>query len=283
MAAKASVDAALHDLCGKLAGEPVWRLLGLPRTGAPTSCTIWLHDPDEMARRAECLSEFRRLKLKLGGGDGLDVERVRAVRAVTGVPLMVDVNEHWTLEEALDTIPALAQLGVGYVEQPLPAGDPGGPQLKRASPLPLYVDEDCHVLTDVVPCAERGHGVNVKLAKSGGIREAIRMVHAARAVDLGVMLGCMVESSLAVAAACCVAPLCDHVDLDGNLLLADDPWVGLSLEDGVVAPSWRPGLGVTRVRPAPRNVRGRLRRRARRLLRALPPSGREGEMRESPS
>ncbi|HZC75602.1 MAG TPA: dipeptide epimerase, partial [Gaiellaceae bacterium] len=192
-AARAALDAALHDLQGKLLGQPVWRLLGLRRAGPPTSWTVWLGDPDDMARRAEkALDRFRRLKLKLGGGDGLDVERVRTVRGVAGdLPLQVDVNEAWSLDDALEALPALADLGVEYCEQPLPAGDPGGPELKERSPVPIYVDEDCHTLSDVAACAERAHGVNVKLAKSGGIREATRMVHAARALGLGCMLGCM--------------------------------------------------------------------------------------------
>ena len=252
-AAKAAVDAALHDLCGKIAGLPVWRLLGLERAGPPTSWTIWLGDPDDMARRAERVgTQFRRLKLKLGGRDGLDVERVRAVRAVTPLPLQVDVNEYWELEEARTAIPALAELGVEYVEQPLAAGDPGGALLKRESPLPIYVDEDCIALADVPSCAERAHGVNIKLAKSGGIREAIRMAHAARALGLGVMLGCMVESSLGIAAACQIASLCDHVDLDGNLLLAEDPWRGVDFVDGVQLPSSEPGLGVHQISRASR-------------------------------
>lgn len=244
-AAKAAVDAALHDLCGKLAGVPAWRLLGVPRHAPPTSYTIWLGDPDDMARRAESArGRFLRLKLKLGGRDGLDVERVRAVRSVTAAPLQVDVNEFWTLDEALAAVPELARLGVEYVEQPLPAGDPGGAELKRRSELPIYLDEDCHTLADVAGCAERAHGVNLKLAKSGGIREAIRMVHAARALGLRVMIGCMVESTLGIAPACPVASLCDHVDLDGNLLLADDPWSGVELVGGAQLPSELPGLGV---------------------------------------
>ncbi|HWQ25045.1 MAG TPA: dipeptide epimerase [Gaiellaceae bacterium] len=245
-AAKAGLDAALHDLQGKLLGLPTHRLLGLPRTGPPTSWTVWLGDPDDMARRAEAAApRFRRLKLKLGGGDGLDVERVRAVRSVTGLPLQVDVNEGWSLEEALDALPRLAELGVEYCEQPLPAGDEGGALLKERSPLPIYVDEDCHTLADVAACAQVAHGINIKLAKSGGIREAIRMAHAARALRLGLMLGCMLESGLGIAAGCCVAPLCDHVDLDGNLLLARDPWPGVELVEGVQTPAAAPGLGVT--------------------------------------
>jgi L-alanine-DL-glutamate epimerase-like enolase superfamily enzyme len=241
-AARAAVDAALHDLCGKLTGIPVWRLLGLRREGPPTSWTVWLGDPDEMARRAEqAAPHFRRLKLKLGGRDGLDAERVRAVGGVFEQPLQVDVNEAWTLDEALEYLP---QMAIEYCEQPLPAGDHGGPELKRRSPVPIYVDEDCHTLADLAPCAERAHGINIKLAKAGGIREAIRMAHAARALSLGVMLGCMVESGLSIAAGAQIASLCDHVDLDGNLLLAHDPWPGVEFVDGVQLPSEQPGLGV---------------------------------------
>ena len=252
-AAKAALDHALHDLQGKLLGVPVRKLLGLPRTGPPTSWTVWLGDPDDMARRAEkAAARFRRLKLKLGGGDGLDVERVRAVRSVTDLPLMVDVNEWWSLDEALEALPQLAALGVTYCEQPLPAGAEGGRVLRARSPVPVYVDEDCHTLADVAACAEIAHGINIKLAKSGGIREAVRMAHAARALGLGVMLGCMVESGLGIAAGCVVAPLCDHIDLDGNLLLAHDPWSGVGFMDGIQVLSDEPGLGV---RQAPADTR----------------------------
>ena len=200
-AAKAAIDAALHDLQGKLLGIPVARLLGLPRTGPPTSWTVWLGDPDDMARRAQSASSFRRLKLKLGGRDGLDVERVSAVRSAVDVPLTVDVNEAWSLDEALEALPQLAQLGVEYCEQPLPAGADAGRTLRERSPLPIYVDEDCHTLADVAACAEIAHGVNIKLAKSGGIREAVRMAHAARALGLGVI----------------GKPGCDEVDVVGRV------------------------------------------------------------------
>jgi len=254
MAAKAAIDAALYDLCGKLTDLPVYRLLGLDRAGPPTSWTVWLGSPEDMARRADIADDgrFRRLKLKLGGRDGLDVERVRAVRSVTELPLMVDVNEYWTLDEAVDAIVELEGLGVEYVEQPLLAGDPDGPGLKRRSRLPIYVDEDCHTLADVAACAERAHGVNIKLAKSGGIREAVRMAIAARALGLGVMLGCMVESGLAISAGAQIASLCDHVDLDGNLLLAEDPWPGVPFDEGVQLPPDAAGLGVHEAVPDPR-------------------------------
>ena len=252
-AARCALDAALYDLQGKLAGVAVWRLLGLRRHGPPTSWTVWLGDPDDMARRAEqAAARFRRLKLKLGGRDGLDVERVRAVRGITDLPLQVDVNEYWTVDETLEALPQLASLGVEYCEQPLPAGDAGGVRVKRESPIPIYVDEDCHTLDDVRGCAERAHGINIKLAKSGGIREALRMIHAARAFRLHVMLGCMLESGLGIAAAAQIASLCDHVDLDGNLLLAHDPWPGVQFHDGVQVPSDEPGLGVREEVPSPR-------------------------------
>jgi len=252
-AARAAIDAALHDVCGKLLGVPVWSMLGLERAGPPTSWTIGLGEPDEMARKAERATDFEGLKLKLGGCDGQDVERVRAVRAVWQGPIRVDVNEGWsTAEEALEALPQLAELGVEYCEQPLPAGDPAGTRLKEASPIPIYLDEDCHTLEDVHDCAQRSHGINIKLAKSGGIREALRMVPAARELGLGVMLGCMVESGLGIAAGASIASLCDHVDLDGNLLLREDPWPGVELVDRVQLPSESPGLGVRQEVPSPR-------------------------------
>src|SRR5207247_2561765 len=139
-AARAAIDGALHDLCGKLVGEPVWRLLGLERSGPPTAWTIGLADPDTMGRKAaeaDATGRFKRLKLKLGGRDGLDVERVRAVREATQVPLQVDVNEYWTLDEALDALPQLGELGVEYCEQPLRRGDEDGAKLVGESPIPI--------------------------------------------------------------------------------------------------------------------------------------------------
>ena len=253
-AARGAIDAALHDLQGKLLGQPVHRLLGLPRSSPPTSWTIWLGDPDDMARRAEKVAgRFKRLKLKLGARDGLDVERVRAVRGVSDVPLQVDVNEGWEESEALDSLEQLEPLGVEYCEQPLPATDMHhNAVLKERSPIPIYVDENCHTLDDVAECAQFAHGINVKLAKAGGIREAVRMTHAARALGLGCMLGCMVESGLGISAGAHIASLFDHVDLDGNILIAHDPWPGVQLVDGVQLPSDEPGLGVRHAVPDPR-------------------------------
>ena len=226
---KRALDAALHDLQGKLlgvdrsTGSSACRASARRRRGRCGSAirTTW------RAARRSAAPRFRRLKLKLGGGDGLDVERVRAVRrGDRSARSRSTSTSGGPLDEALDAVGELAELGVEYVEQPLREGDRGGAELKRRSPIPVYVDEDCHTLADVAACQEVAHGINIKLAKSGGIREAMRMVHAARALGLGVMLGCMIESGLGIAAGCAVAPLCDHVDLDGNLLLAHDPCAG---------------------------------------------------------
>jgi L-alanine-DL-glutamate epimerase-like enolase superfamily enzyme len=244
-AARAALDAAIHDLAGKLSGQPVWRLLGLERAGPPTSYTLSLDEPAAMARAArQANNRFRRLKLKLGARDGQDLERVSAVRASTSLPLSVDVNESWTFDQAIALIPSLAALGVDLVEQPLRAGDPDGPRLKAASPLPIYLDEDVTQLADLAHCAASGHGVNLKLVKCGGIGETIHLARAARDLGLGLMIGCHGESGLGLAAAAQVASLFDYADLDSNLLLTRDPWQGLELVDGVQLPADAPGLGV---------------------------------------
>ena len=180
---------------------------------------------------------------------GLDLERVHAVRDACTLPLIVDANGGWSLGEALELLPELARLGVILVEQPLPPGDPGGPLLKRRSPVPVYLDEECRTAIDVPVAARRAHGVNVKLMKAGGIREAVRTIHTARALGLGVLLGCGMESTLGIAAACQIATLADHVDLDGNLHLAHDRFTGVELANGVQLPSHEYGLGVREALP----------------------------------
>ena len=156
-----------------------------------------------------------------------------------------DRNEGWEPDEALDNLKQLAPFDVQYCEQPLAADAMlGNEQLKRESPIPIYVDENCHTLADVAECAQFAHGINVKLAKSGGIREGVRMVHAARALGLGCMLGCMIESGIGIAAGAQIASLFDHVDLDGNILIAHDPFLGVEFVDGIQVPAELPGLGV---------------------------------------
>lgn len=243
-AGKAALDAALHDWIGKRLGVPVWRLLGLSPEAPPTSYTIGIDSVEGTRDRARRASAYRALKIKVGGPD--DLPRLEAVRSQTDVPLRVDANEGWTLETARELMPSLLELGVEFVEQPFPAADVESFRALRelARCPPVVVDEGCHDLTDVAPVAGYAEGINVKLAKAGGIREAVRMIHAARALGLRVMLGCMIESQLGVAPAAAIASLADWVDLDGHLLLADEPFSGLRFEAGRVLPGNGPGLGL---------------------------------------
>jgi L-Ala-D/L-Glu epimerase len=243
-AGRAALDAALHDWIGRRLGLPVWRLLGLSRDAPPTSYTIGLDTVDGTSGRARRARGFRALKIKVGGPD--DLARVEAVRAESDASLRVDANEGWTLEQAREMVPALVELGVELLEQPFPADDLDSFRaLRKLVPRPpVVVDEGCHDLRDVARCAGYADVVNVKLAKCGGLREAVRMVNAARALGLGAMLGCMIESELGIAPAAQIASLFDWVDLDGHLLLADRPFAGLELRDGCVLPSHGAGLGV---------------------------------------
>ena len=241
-----AVECALHDLAGKLMGQPTWRVLGLADRTPETSYTIGIDSIEGTADRAAraAAAGYRRLKVKLGGTG--DLERLEAIRAVCDLPLRVDANEGWDVGEARELLPALVALGVELIEQPFPAGERDAFRELRAvgGGIPLVVDEGCHTLADVADVAGYADGVNLKLAKTGGIREAVRMVHAARALGLVVMLGCMIESSLGISAAGQFASLCDFVDLDGHLLISDDPCEGLGLVDGRIVLSQRPGLGV---------------------------------------
>jgi L-alanine-DL-glutamate epimerase-like enolase superfamily enzyme len=243
-AGRSALDAALHDWVGRRLGVPVWRLLGLSRRAPVTSYTLGIDTLDGTRDRARRARPFKALKVKVGGAE--DLARLEAVRSESDAPLRVDANEGWTLEAARELVPALVELGVELIEQPFPAADlESFRALRELAPLPpVIVDEGCHDLGDVAPVAGYADGINVKLAKSGGLREALRMVHAARALGLRVMLGCMIESQLGVAPAAQIASLADWVDLDGHLLLADEPFRGLQLEDGRVLPSHGPGLGV---------------------------------------
>jgi L-Ala-D/L-Glu epimerase len=245
-AAKAALDAALHDWIGKRLGQPLWRLLGLSPTGPPTSYTIGIDTVEGTVERTRRAHAFEVLKIKVGGPD--DLARLEAVRGQSSARLRIDGNEGWTLETLRELMPALIALGVEYVEQPFAAGDVDSFRALRELPerLPVIVDEGCRDLAGVAAIASYADGINIKLAKAGGLREAVRMVHAARALGLRVMLGCMVESALAIAPAAHIASLVDYADLDGHLLLAEQPFVGLELRDGRVIPSSDPGLGVRR-------------------------------------
>jgi L-Ala-D/L-Glu epimerase len=243
-AARAALDGAVHDWVGRRLGVPVWRLLGLSRQAPPTSYTLGIDTLEGTRDRARRAAEYAVLKVKVGGPD--DLERLAAIREETAVPLRVDANEGWTLEQARELVPALLELGVELIEQPFPAHDlESFRALRELAPRPpIVVDEGCHDLRDVARVAGYADAINVKLAKAGGMREALRMVHAARALGLSVMIGCMVESQVAVAPAAHISSLADWVDLDGHLLLAEQPFTGLELRDGRVMPSTAPGLGL---------------------------------------
>jgi L-Ala-D/L-Glu epimerase len=246
MAAKAALDAALHDLVGKISGQATWRLLGLRRRTPETSFTIGIDSVEGTEERVQeaVAAGFRRLKIKVGGPE--DVPRLEVIRKATDLPLRVDANEGWTLDTARDLLPLLEKLDVELVEQPFPAADLDAfAGLRRLnSSIPVVIDEGCHTLADVAAVSRYADGINIKLAKSGGLREALRMVAAARALGLKVMLGCMVESGAGIAPAAQMASLCDFVDLDGHLLLAEDPFEGLGFEEGRLVLSDAPGLGV---------------------------------------
>jgi L-alanine-DL-glutamate epimerase-like enolase superfamily enzyme len=252
-AARAAIDLALWDWLGKRTGLALWQMLGLSREAvAPTSVTIGINPPEVAQQRTRDwleLTHARALKIKLGNPAGIEADQAmfEAIRQVApqGVALRVDANGGWSLQDALTMCRWLAARGVEYVEQPLPRGaEDDLPHLHRESPLPIFVDESCFDSRDVVRLADRVHGVNIKLMKCGGLSEALRMVHTARALGLQVMYGCYSDSSLAITAASQIAPLADHLDLDSHLNLLDDPFIGAELHDGKVIPTRAPGLGV---------------------------------------
>lgn len=246
-AAKVAIDMALYDLAGKRLGVPVFRLLGLNPARTPiTSFTIAIDTPEAMAERArEAAREYPILKIKLGTPH--DIEIVRAIREATNATLRVDANAAWSAKQAIQTINRLAEYDIEFVEQPVAASDLEGLRLVRENvSLPIIADESCATLDDIERVAGRVDGINIKLMKCGGLGNAIKMIHAARAHHLKVMLGCMIESSLAITAAAQISPLVDYADLDGALLTSDDPFDGVRVERGKLMLPNGPGLGVQR-------------------------------------
>jgi len=244
--ARAAVSAALHDLVAKRLGVPLYRLWGLdPAASPPTSFTIGIA-PDEatLRTRVQEAAGYPVLKVKLGSH--WDERIIRIVREMEpSKVLRVDANAAWAPKHALRMIPLLQELGVEFVEQPLPAHDIAGLRFVRErSALPIIADESCLVSTDIPALAGVVDGINIKLAKCGGLCEARRMVATARAHGMSVMCGCMVESSLGITAAAHLAPLLDYADLDGAALVANDPYKGATIEGGVVKLPARAGLGV---------------------------------------
>jgi L-alanine-DL-glutamate epimerase-like enolase superfamily enzyme len=243
--ALAAMDAALHDLAAKKRGVPLYRLLGLAHPEPTSAYTLAIAEPETTVEEARRLSSFPILKMKVGGWE--DIDTVRAVVEFSGAEIWVDANEAFSPKEAPEVAAELKQLGVRMIEQPVPAS--AGPEaLRRATdaarPVPVIADEGAIAADDVPPLSGCASGVNVKLAKCGGIRGALEMVHTARSLGMMVMLGCMVETSLGISAAAQISGLFDFVDLDGAMLLADDPFEGLLYENGLIIVSDEPGLGV---------------------------------------
>lgn len=250
-AARSAIDVALHDLWGKKLGQPLYKLFGLNPGNLPlTSFTIGMDEPEVMAEQAKA-SGYPILKIKLGSDK--DETMVKAIRGATNSKLRVDANAGWSREQALQIIPRLAEYDLEFIEQPLAVDDVDGyfwlkDQLRAQKiHIPIFADETAKTSHDVAKLAGAIDGVVVKTMKSEGIREALRMIHTARAHDMQIMLSCMVESSVGVTAAAHLAPLCDHADLDGPLLIRNDPYRGLTYDGAKMSLPDLPGIGLTRV------------------------------------
>ena len=248
-AARSALSAALHDLVGKRLGQPLWRLWGLdPRKAPLSSFTIGLDTTDKLRDKVREAEPYPILKIKLG--TDRDEEILRTIREATSKPIRVDANAGWTVARAKEMIPVLREYGVEFLEQPLPPNDLEGlGEVRRAATahdLPVVVDESCIVAADIPRLAGRVDGINIKLAKCGSLREALRMIATARAHGMLVMVGCMIETSLGITAAAHITPLVDAADLDGAALTVDDPFVGATIEGGQIRLPTEPGLGVRR-------------------------------------
>lgn len=244
-AAKAAVDIALHDLAGKIMGQPWYRIYGLNPAKAPdTSYTVSVDSPSELAAKLVEAEPYNIIKVKMGVPG--DRELIETIRRHTDRPICVDVNQGWkTKEEALDNILWLADKNVLFIEQPMDKHDMDGHAwLKEHSPLPIIADEAVQTSADVPALARSYDGINIKLMKSGGLTDAYKMAILARSLGMKVMIGCMTETSCAVSAAAQLAPLADWVDLDGNLLIANDFFDGMKIKSGKVTLTNLPGIGV---------------------------------------
>lgn len=245
--AKAAIDIALHDWIGKAVKLPLHRYWGLDKEKTPvTSFTIGIDSPEMIAKKIDEAEEYPILKIKLGGGN--DEEIIRTIRSVTKKTLRVDANEGWkTKEMALERIQWLEQEGVEFIEQPMPVQDlTGTAWLRERVNIPLIADESSLRLHDIASLQNVFDGVNIKLMKCTGLREGMKMIHAARACGLKIMVGCMIETSIAISAAAQFSPLIDYADLDGAVLTTNDPFDGMRIERGRLILPDRPGIGVER-------------------------------------
>ncbi len=245
-AARAALSSALHDLVGKRLGLPVYRLWGLDPARAPRSTfTIGLDTPERIRAKVLEAEQYPILKIKLG--TDRDEEILRTIRGATDREIRVDANCGWTVKRAIAMLPVLKEYGVTVLEQPLPPNELAGlGAITRRADIPVIADESCRTAVDIPPLVGKVDGINIKLAKCGSLREALRMIAVARAHGLMVMFGCMIESSIGITAAAHITPLVDIVDLDGAALLANDPFVGAAIDGGQVTLPAGPGLGLRR-------------------------------------
>jgi len=244
-AAKAAIDVALHDWIGKKTGLPLWKLMGLNKQKTPlTSFTIGIDELPAIEQKVREAEPYPILKIKVG--TPRDEEIVKTIRRMTDKPIRVDANEGWkSREQARDKILWLEEQGVEFVEQPLPAADlEGTAWVREAVHVPLIADENVTTLESIPTLRNAFDGINIKLMKCGGLREAMRMIHTAKAFNMKIMLGCMIESSVAISAAAQLSPLADFADLDGNVLTTNDPYEGVKLVEGKLVLNDEPGLGV---------------------------------------
>jgi L-Ala-D/L-Glu epimerase len=249
----AAIDMALHDWLGKRAGLPLWQLWGLDiAKSVPISVTVGINTPAAAQERVQKWLEVfdaQFFKLKMGSLEGIAVDQAMLLAVKQVVPqakLTVDANGGWNLAEAIQMSNWLAEQGVAYIEQPLRRGDEANLlALQQASPLPIFVDESCFTSHDLPGLVDRVAGINIKLMKCGGLSEALRMIHAARAWGLQVMIGCYSDSCLSNTAAAHLGSLVNHLDLDSHLNLLEDPFLGATIQNGKLIPSNLPGLGVS--------------------------------------
>jgi L-Ala-D/L-Glu epimerase len=243
-AQRCGLDVALHDCIAKDVDRPLWRLLGVDPARTPlTSFTIGIAPLDEMVAKVREVGTHPVIKVKLGAG--AEVETIAAIRATYTGTIRVDANEGWTPESAVAILTELARYDIEFCEQPIPAGTPERLRwIRERTSIPLVTDEDSKDARDLPALAGCVDGINVKLVKCGGIRGALEMIHTARALDLKIMLGCMVESAILTTAAAQLSPLVDWADLDGPFLVANDPFDGLQYANGKIVLPDRPGLGV---------------------------------------
>lgn len=247
-AAKAAVDIALHDLTGKIMGQPWYRILGLDPELAPmTSYTVSVDSPDELEAKLSEADPYKIIKVKMGVPG--DRELIELIRSRTDRPICVDVNQGWkTREEALDNVKWLEDKNVLFVEQPMSKTDPEAHNwLRERTELPIIADEAVQTIKDIPELSKSYDGVNIKLMKCAGMHEAYKMAILARTLGMKVMIGCMTETSCAVSAAAQLAPMADWVDLDGNLLISNDLFTGMKIINGKVTLSSTPGIGITKL------------------------------------